>query len=638
MNPTKPVPVRSERNLRAELLLLSTALVLIVATLVSLSMLCMNLMSSVRAYVNGEALWSKAQKDAVIYLDRYRHARSEAEYREYLNAIRVPQGDHVARIELNRPDFDRRIARQGFLEGRNHPDDVDRMIWLYRAFGSVSYLRKAIGIWERADVDIAELSRLGARLHANISSGSLNDGETDQIVGDINRVNDRLTPLEDSFSQTLGDGGALAARVTSGTPGGRRRCPDSSRRRRDVLPAARSPSGIRTEVPDGLIESANEAIFIADAHTGYMLESNPKGEELLDAPARQFIGTVQPILPETGSAVGYWPKFVASLHEGNGLHQGMRLRAMSGRIVSVEVSANLIRIHGRTMVQSIVRDVTHRINTEKMLRFARDQALEASRAKGQFVANMSHEIRTPMNGALGMLEILLTTDLTAEQREYINIAKDSAESLLSVISDILDFSRIDAGRVKISKADFDLREMTERVMGMLRTEALKKGLHLSCRCDEALPETLSGDVVRIRQVLTNLVSNAIKFTSHGSVDVDIRRRITPDGAEWVRFEVRDTGIGIPSATQAKLFVPFSQGDESTTRKYGGTGLGLAISETTGEADGRRDSGVSSEPGAGSVFQFEIPLAASLIEVPETRFEGARRDRTSATFALAAANL
>ena len=162
--------MRDERVLTAELLLLSTALVLIVVSLVSLSVLCMCSCFPVRAYVNGEALWSKRTED-VIFLDRYRQSHSEADYRQYLNAIRVPQGDHVARIELSKKDYEPRTAREGFLEGRNHAEDVDRMIWLYRGFGRVSYLRKAIGIWAQGDVYIGELGGLGARLHESISSG-----------------------------------------------------------------------------------------------------------------------------------------------------------------------------------------------------------------------------------------------------------------------------------------------------------------------------------------------------------------------------------------------------------------------------------------------------------------------------------
>jgi len=283
-----------------------------------------------------------------------------------------------------------------------------------------------------------------------------------------------------------------------------------------------------------------------------------------------------------------------------------RHRRKDGSIYDAEVSASATNIGGRTYVYCMLRDVTDRKAAAVALREEKDRAEAATGAKSEFLANMSHEIRTPMNGVIGMIGLLLDTELNEEQRRYAGMVRASGESLLEIIGDILDFSKIEAGKLDLETLDFDLQRLLDDFAATLAVRAHQKGLELFCSVEPAVPMLLRGDPGRLRQILANLAGNAVKFTRHGEVAVRVSLEEQRETECRLRFSVRDTGIGIAEDKIGVLFAKFSQVDASTTRIYGGAGLGLAISKQLAEKMGG-EIGVRSEAGKGSEFWFTARL-------------------------------
>jgi two-component system sensor histidine kinase/response regulator len=355
-----------------------------------------------------------------------------------------------------------------------------------------------------------------------------------------------------------------------------------------------------------IVESSADAI-IGKTPEGLITSWNPGAERLYGYAAAEVMGRdVRILIPEYHRQAE--DAVLAAVMDGGEAcsFETERLRK-DGSIVPVSLTVSPIRgEHGVRGIATIGQDITARRAAEAELLAAREAALESSRLKSEFLATMSHEIRTPMNGVLGLTALLLDTPLDQTQRKYAEGVQTAAEALLTLINDILDFSKLEAGKIDLDVTSFDPRNLVEEVAALLSEDAQGKGLELIAYCRPDVPERLAGDAGRIRQILLNLASNAVKFTPSGEVAIRVNVAEQDAGKAVLRFEVSDTGIGIEPADHLRLFDSFSQADASTTRRYGGTGLGLAICRSLTEAMGG-DIGLNSAPGAGSTFWFAVRL-------------------------------
>jgi PAS domain S-box-containing protein len=368
-----------------------------------------------------------------------------------------------------------------------------------------------------------------------------------------------------------------------------------------------------------LLDSTGEAIYGLDMQ-GRCIFSNPACLRLLGyASQDDLLGkSMHELIHHTRADGTHYPReecpHYAAFLGGCPSHvpDEMVWRA-DGTSLPVELRSHPVLRDGE-IVGAVVTflDITERKRVEKELLRAKEAAESASRAKSEFLANMSHEIRTPMNGIIGMTDLALDTALSAEQREFLELIKTSADSLLVLLNDILDFSKIDAGKLDLVPIDFAFHQTVNETLKIMRFRARQKGLQLTGQLGLEIPPLLIGDPARLRQVLINLVGNAIKFTEQGEITVDVQREHSQAGQIELHFRVRDTGVGIPREQQARIFEAFTQADSSTTRKYGGAGLGLAITAQLVQMMGGK-TWVESEPGFGSTFHFTAKFGLASVK-------------------------
>ncbi len=367
-----------------------------------------------------------------------------------------------------------------------------------------------------------------------------------------------------------------------------------------------------------LFETNSDAVVILD-DSGFT-DCNPatltlfgmdKVEDFLNTPISRLGTATQ---AGGASAVEHAMQAIGKANREGHADMDWEGKRLDGSVFSAEIKMHAMQLEGKPVIQAIMRDVSERRAAEAAKEAARVAAMQMARTKSEFVANVSHEIRTPMHGILGMCGLLMKTRLDGRQRDYVSTLKSSAEGLLTIINDILDFSKIDAGKMTVEQVAFSPVSLAQGVIALFQARALEKDLELKLILPDNPPEALLGDPTRIRQILLNLVDNAIKFTHEGVVELCLT--IEPSGDEIeCQFNVRDSGIGMSHETQARLFQAFSQADTSTTRRYGGTGLGLAVSHQLAELMGGSLT-VESTPDQGSCFTLSLTLPKTTLELAD----------------------
>jgi PAS domain S-box-containing protein len=619
-------------------LLVASPFVAVAVVLVVLAIFFMDVLSAARAFVGGESLWTKGQKQAVQQLERYAQTGAEASWQGYLQAIAVPLGDRVAREELDKPSPDYAVARRGLIDGGNHEDDLAGMIRLFRWFRHVSFIDEAIRIWAEGDRLIAELTGTADELRRAVQAGAP-PAALAPLLAHIDALDKRLTPLEVRFSATLGEATRKTTHLLSVVMAAMALLLTML----GALVARRvAARGIRIEAQlraseerfRSLWETTNDAILIvARDHT--IRFANPAVQNLFGYAPDELVGQPLSLLqPEPTHAAHqaavrrYLDSRVRTLD-----WSGVEVTALhrDGSAIALEIVFSELRLEGEPLFVGFLRDIGKRKEAERAvreandrleqrvaartreLREANDRLMELDRMKSQFLATMSHELRTPLNSILGFTSLMrdgMAGPLNAEQQRQLGFVHSSGEHLLALINDLLDLSRIESGRMDVALAPFDFAGVVAEVGHNLKPLLEQKGLKLELQVPHALP--MVGDRRKCYQVLLNLTSNAIKFTERGAVRIDAQA----EGGKLAAC-VSDTGIGIRPEQLRLLFEAFRQLDGTPRRPHEGTGLGLHLSRKLLDLM-QGEIRVESEFRVGSRFSFTLPLDLSVRQPAATQ--------------------
>jgi signal transduction histidine kinase len=548
-------------SISRKLYLIVGVMAVLIAIELMTMMFAVRTLSSVRAMVGAEGLWSKAQKDAVTCIQQYGINRQEKEYQEFLSFLKVPQSYTKVREEMAKESPDFNIVRQGFIDGRTHADDIDGALDLFRRFHKIYYVNQATDLWIKGDTLLMQLAALGEDLHKEVNSPSPSAERINALLSQIDPLNEQLTRLEDEFSFTLGAGSRwltdLIMKLLLGL----------------VLTVEISGLSLTIFVSRGIAKGLNAIIVSSDRIA--------KGD--YGARAKVYSKDEIGVLAESFNA----------------------------------------------MTEKLQQTITALRRSEDELNKSKAVAEQSSVTKDLFLANMSHEIRTPMNAVIGFTHLLEGTNLDEEQGQFVDAIKVAGQNLLTIINDILDYSKIASGKIIFEQVPISTRKIFDSLQILLSPKASEKNLVLTFSVDPRVPEHVIGDPTRLTQILSNLTDNALKFTEKGSVAVSVQVKSETDDSITLEFCIKDTGAGIPEEKLAAIFERFTQASAETTRRFGGTGLGLSIVKSLVEMQ-KGHTAVSSKVNVGSVFSFVITyqktkmgpvIAAAATEAEQ---EGAKR--------------
>ncbi len=605
------VPDVASRQIRSFGLIVAIFIALLAIALAA-SWAAIELVNTTRAYATGEGRYSKAQKIAVLNLYRYAYSGRESDYAEFLKATAVPMGDHNGRLAMERSPPDLAAARAGILAGENHADDIDGIIRMFLWFSWWQPFAAAVEDWREGDRLVAQLIELGQNLHGLVSGSTLDIDSREVLLGMIDRIDDRLTQLENTFSTHMGEAARMATTLVIIGLGATtvllwtvgmvfasrlfrqqlaldRQLSSSEERFRDYTEVA-SDWYWETDAAGRMIYMSERFVAVASAAAQTRLHGD--SQEYIrahadDADFRDYAETIAARLPFRSLRVRYEK---ADGSTGFWSLSGKPRFAIDGRFLGYRGVG--------TDVTSIVRDGL-------MLREAKERAELANSAKSDFLANMSHELRTPLNAILGFSEIMSKRLFGGEALErYLDYARDihvSGRHLLSIIDDILDLSKVESGRSELSRSEVALVDVVDAALALFGDRFEAAGIAVQVALPEPTPQ-LWADERKLKQVLINILSNALKFTPQGG-RVTLAAAAEPDGS--LSVSISDTGIGIAPDHIDTVLAPFGQVESAFSRRHHGTGLGLPLAKALMELHGG-SLRLESAQGAGTVVTLWLP--------------------------------